>query len=245
MFPNKQRDFLRRQGLRPAAERLEGRLALSTLATTATPVVAVPTPADVATTTSTTTDTATTTATSTGSQTSTNPAQVQVVSEQKTSAVAPSVLVTTMLTRGDQVVGFLIRFSKPMDSKAVQDLRNYHAYQITQPNKYLARLTYQSDKPKTSSLGIHSATYIPADHSVVILLSGTKKATGQFRVEVSNPAAKGPMRTRLGIPDLVDESGNPLSGPTTTSGRTLSIPIMLRPANRIQLDKLSPGKLPV
>ncbi len=250
MLSNKQREVIRRRGLRPTAERLEGKIVLSTMGTT-NPVVVAPATVDVATTTTTaqpvTTATPVTTSTTQATAdtaTKTSQAAVSVASVATIDKTAPFVTGTTMLTRGDQVVGFVVRFSKPMDTNAVQDLRNYNAYQITQPNKYLARLLYQSDKPKANSLGIHSATYVPASHSVVLLLTGTKKAAGQFRVELSNPTAKGPMRARLGIPDLADETGLALAGPTGPQGHALATPIMLRPGNRLRIDRLAPGSLP-
>ena len=245
------RELIRRQGLKPSAERLETRIALSTLSTSTTSTATVPVSTDTSSTPAVvqpvTVNPTTTVTTPTQTSTSTTPAdatakgQVQLVTEQITSAStgAPRAVGTSLLTRGDQVVGFVVKFSKPMDPSAVQDLRNYHAYQITTPNKYLSMLTYQSTKPKANSLGLVSATYVPSSQSVMLLLSGTRKAVGQFRVELANPSApKGPIRSRLAVKDLVDVSGQPLAGPTSPLGHSLPTPIMLRPVSQVKIDRL-------
>jgi hypothetical protein len=159
---------------------------------------------------------------------------------------APRVIKTQLLTRGNQVVGFVIRFNTPMDPSSTQDPRNYHAYQITQPNKYVARLLYQSDRPKATSLPIRSAVYLSSADAVVLWLSTSRKMTGKFRVELANPAVpKGPARARLKVPVLADAAGIPLQGPKGPLGNPLLVPIMLVPGSSVQVHGLSRGTLPI
>ena len=247
-------DARRRPTLRPSVDRLETRIALSALVSSATTAVTAPAgdatgtaTGSASSTTGTTTTTSSTTTTDPSTTTTTLP-NIQVVplaAMTSASTQPPRVTHTQMLTRGNNVVGFVVRFSQAMDAGATQDLHNYHIYQLTQPNKYVARLLFQSDSPKAHSLQLKSATYLASADAVVLMLSSTPRAVGQFRVELANPAVpKGMTLGHPNVPPLASAQGTPLQGPKGPLGNPLMVPIMLQPGSRIQLDGLPQGAIP-
>jgi hypothetical protein len=231
----------RKPRARPAAERLEGRrvpapvgpeLTDGTLAAIVAHHDAAHAPAEAA------PESAVLTAQSAESA---SPQGAEPLTSRIRDGEAPRVVEAQMLTRGDQVVGFAIRFSEPMDPGPTQDTRNYRVMRVTQPNKYLARLLYQSDGPRTENVALRSATYVAGDDLVVLMLRDPRKATGNYRIGLSNPHQRRPPRlAEVAPPALVDFSGTPLAAPRGPRGHVRPGPIMIQPLSRLRLELLVP-----
>lgn len=155
---------------------------------------------------------------------------------------APQLLATDVVTRGDRAFGFVLKFSEPLETTAAEDARNYAVFRITRPNKWLARMLYQSEAANAKSLTIRKATYVPEQTAVVLTLQSPEKLDGAYRVGVSNPARTVPTRVRTHRPPMItDLDGNTIAPPLNRRGRVVRTPILLRPQGRIRLEMLEPG----
>ncbi|GIW86917.1 MAG: hypothetical protein KatS3mg108_1241 [Isosphaeraceae bacterium] len=127
---------------------------------------------------------------------------------ERRDAAGPMITETTLLTRGDQVVGFALSFDSPMRADVATDPNAYRAIRITKPNTWLARLTYQGDGPQIEELRIREVEYQAADRRAIIWLQDPRRATGQFRVGVLTQQTPIQRRTRpLVLGPLTDLQG--------------------------------------
>jgi hypothetical protein len=127
---------------------------------------------------------------------------------ERQDAAGPRIVDTTLLTRGDQVVGFALTFDSPMRADAAIDPNAYRAIRITTPNAWLARLTYQGDGPDVEELTIRDVEYRAEDRMAVIWLRDPRRATGKFRIGVVTHESPGQRRARpLALGPLTDLNG--------------------------------------
>ncbi len=123
-------------------------------------------------------------------------------------AAGPHVTDTTLLTRGDQIVGFALTFDSPMRADITTDPRAYRAIRITQQNEWISRLTYQSSGPQIEELPIRAVEYHADDQTAVLWLKDPRRATGKFRVGVVTGESARPRGVRtLALGPLTDTSG--------------------------------------
>jgi hypothetical protein len=133
----------------------------------------------------------------------------------------PKVIATKMLTRGPDVTGFVITFSKPMAPGPVQDVNNYG---IDDPRS--TRRIKRSDWAfPTRQIALKSAVYDPATHSVTLRVAGKVRKSPVFTVldrgtndlfnEVSQSVIQktqpNPLQLLPLISPITDTTGNPLA----------------------------------
>ena len=144
----------------------------------------------------------------------------------------------SVVTRGNRVVGIALKFSESLAEQPALDTRNYRVFEVSKPNKYLARLLFQDNDTQLRNLPIRTAAYLDDHHTVVLVLRNTRKLDSKFRIGLANPSER--HRVRSGeepLATLTDTSGNPLSVPVTRRGLARRGPITVRPTSRLRLDK--------
>ncbi len=145
---------------------------------------------------------------------------------------------SSVITRGKQVLGFTLKFNGSLAEAPARDVRNYRAFEVTKPNKFLSQLLYQDNDPRLRNLPIGSAAYLPAHQTVVLVLKQPRRLERKYRIGIANPTETHKVRAdETPLTTLTDTEGNPLAVPTTRRGLALRGPLVVRPNARLSVDQ--------
>jgi hypothetical protein len=126
----------------------------------------------------------------------------------------PQVASTNLLTKGAFVTGFQIKFNKPMDPTAVQDVSNYAVQ-----NPKTVRHARGAAVTTAAAIPLQSANYDPATNTVTLVPAGHVRKSRYFEIESSqlaeamnalNGAASGDVTGLAIMSPITDTSGNAL-----------------------------------
>jgi hypothetical protein len=154
------------------------------------------------------------------------------------------VVSSSILTRGQQVVGFTVRFNESLAAGPAQDARNYRAFEVSKPDKFLSQLLYQDSNLKKAVLPIRTAKYQADENTVILLLQSPRKISKHYQIGLANPQERQRVgRKEAPLVTLTDVDGHPLSVPTTRRGQLKRGPITFKPDSRIALDTKLPSSI--
>jgi hypothetical protein len=134
----------------------------------------------------------------------------------------PTIVATKTLTKGPDITGFVLTFSKDMAPGPVQDVNNYavenpHSFHLVKHKQWLTSTT----------LPLSSAVYDPTTHSVTLTLAHRLKrypiitiTDSQSQEEMNAVGQNAPTAAELlpAISPITDTTGNPISGSGVGTG---------------------------